>query len=95
MAHLSLTAPEEFQVAFKPVMEAMMTGKALPEIELARFPETGSTLLAEWQAGYRQVFDAFSQADPRTRDGRGQHECPLLGDRAADGDLGPRPGHCR
>ena len=67
MAHLSLTAPEEFQVAFKPVMEAMMSGKALPEIELARFPETGSTLLAEWQAGYRQVFDAFSQADPSER----------------------------
>lgn len=67
MAHLSLTAPEDFQVAFKPVMEAMLSGKALPEIEMAQFPATGLTLLARWQTGFRQVFDAFSHADPSAR----------------------------
>ena len=42
MANLALTAPDAFQAALKPAVEAMMAGKTLPDIELAKFPEGGS-----------------------------------------------------
>jgi uncharacterized protein (TIGR03084 family) len=67
MAHVSLAAPDDFQEVFKPVMEGMMAGTALPEIEVARFPATDLALLDEWRRGYQEVFDAFSQADPSER----------------------------
>ncbi len=67
MANLALTASNDFQVELKPVMEAMMAGKTLPEIEIAEFPETGSSLFSLWQKGFRQVFDSFSQANPSDR----------------------------
>ena len=37
MANLALTAPDDFQAALKPAVEAMMAGKTLPEIEIVAF----------------------------------------------------------
>lgn len=67
MAHLSLSAPEAFQGELQPAVEGMMAGQTLPEIEAKRFPEAGAELRALWQTGFRQVHDAFSEADPSER----------------------------
>src|SRR5210317_363899 len=55
MAHLALTAPDDFQAALKPAVEGMMAGKTLPEIEMTHFPETDLALVSLWQAGFREV----------------------------------------
>lgn len=67
MAHLSLSAPEAFQAELQPAVEGMMAGQTLPEIEAKRFPEAGAELRSLWQAGFRQVFAVFSEADPSER----------------------------
>jgi uncharacterized protein (TIGR03084 family) len=56
MANLALTAPDDFQAALKPAVEAMMAGKTLPDIELVKFPEEGLEVAA-----------AYQQADPSDR----------------------------
>jgi len=67
MAHLALTAPDDFQAALKPAVEGMMAGKTLPEIEMPHFPETDLALASLWQAGFREVAAAYQQADPSDR----------------------------
>ena len=67
MANLALAAPGDFQSELKPAIEAMMAGKTLPDIELAKFPEGGLDLVSLWQVGFREVALAYEQADPANR----------------------------
>ena len=67
MANLALTAPDDFQAALKPAVEAMMAGKTLPEIEIVAFPQTDLELVSQWQVGFREAAAAYQQADPSDR----------------------------
>ena len=67
MANLALTAPDDFQAALKPAVEAMMAGKTLPEIEIVAFPQTDLELVSQWQVGFREVASSYQQADPSDR----------------------------
>lgn len=59
MANLALTAPDEFQAELKPAVEAMMAGKTLPDIELAKFPEGRFDLVSLRRTGFRELATAY------------------------------------